>query len=423
MEERLAELERENQILKSLLTKNSINFENELVKEEKKTLLENMKLTNEQISRYSRHLILPEIGIKGQENICNGSVLIVGAGGLGAPAALYLAAAGVGRIGLVDFDVVDKSNLHRQVIHPEAREGISKVLSAKLSCEALNSTIKVEIFNTPFNEKNGLDLVKNFDVVIDASDNVTTRYLVNDACILGKKPLVSASSVRVEGQLTVYGFGNGPCYRCLFPNPPPAETVTNCSDGGVLGVIPGIMGCLQALEAQKILMKKPEDEILSSRMLLFNGTKCTFRNVKLRSKVSKCKLCGENPTIKELIPYQISCETASNDLPKENRISVEEYKKILDSKESHLLIDVRVPVQYDICKLPNAENIPLDDLSEEKMKIVSEKKLPIYVVCRRGISSVSGTEKFLNFGINNVKNIDGGITAWNKKVDHEFPLY
>ena len=257
---------------------------------------------------------------------------------------------------MVDFDVVDKSNLHRQIIHPEAREGISKVLSAKLSCLALNSTIKVEIFNEPFNEKNGLELVKNFDVVIDASDNVTTRYLVNDACILSKKPLVSASSVRVEGQLTVYGFGKGPCYRCLFPEPPPAETVTNCSDGGVLGVIPGIMGCLQALEVQKILMKKSEEEILSSRMLLFNGTKCTFRNVKLRSKLSKCKLCGDNPTIKDLIPYNISCENPVNNLSEKNRISVEEYKKILESKEDHILIDVRVPVQYDICKLPNAQS-------------------------------------------------------------------
>jgi adenylyltransferase and sulfurtransferase len=339
----------------------------------------------------------------------------------GSPAALYLAAAGVGRIGLVDFDLVDKSNLHRQVIHPENREGIPKVLSAKLSCLSLNSSIQVETYQTPFNEKNGMELVKKYDVVIDASDNVTTRYLVNDACILSGKPLVSASAVRVEGQMTVYGHNGGPCYRCLFPEPPPPETVTNCSDGGVLGVVPGVMGCLQALEAQKILMGK--SDVLSSRMLLFNGSTCTFKNAKLRSKVSRCKLCGDNPTIKELIPYTISCETKKNELSENNRISVEDYKKLMDSKEPHLLIDVRVPVQYDICSLPGAQNFPLQNLNQDQIKEIESKNLPIYVVCRRGIASLSATELFLKYGVENVKNIDGGITRWTNVVDKNFPIY
>jgi adenylyltransferase/sulfurtransferase len=405
-------------------------------------------LTNEQIARYSRHLLLPEIGVVRQARLCNSKALIVGAGGLGAPCAMYLAAAGVGTLGLVDFDVVDTSNLHRQVIHTESREGMSKVLSAAITCRNLNSGITVNTYNEPFSVQNALDLVSQYDVVIDASDNVSTRYLVNDACVLAGKPLVSGSAVRFEGQLTVYNFKSKetgcPCYRCLFPVPPPPETVTNCADGGVMGVVPGVIGCLQALEAQKILMQMddPADGILSKRMLLFQAKTNTFRNVKLRSRKLDCVICGDNPTITSLVAYDDpACADKKpgpvNDLETHNRITVQEYNNLTKQQQEqldHLLIDVRESVQFDIASLDNAINIPVKKLPQEFERIrdlivgkqghdQNIEKYPIYVVCRRGRLSVTGTKIFLEQGFTNVKNVEGGVTEWRRHVDPSFPSY
>ncbi|KAL9654805.1 hypothetical protein ABK040_008598 [Willaertia magna] len=414
------------------------------------------ELTNEQIARFSRHLLLPEIGVKRQAKLCKGSVLIVGAGGLGSPAALYLAAAGVGRIGFVDFDVVDTSNLHRQVIHNEHRNGMLKTLSAKLSCINMNSKADIQCYNEPFTEQNGLDLVKQYDVVMDASDNVTTRYLVNDACVLAGKPLVSGSAVRFEGQLTIYNYRKGdvegPCYRCLYPQPPPPETVTSCSDGGVLGVVPGIIGCLQALEVIKLLMGLDDEEsktknhcdLLVKKMLMFNAKTCSFRTANVRGRKENCDVCGKCPTITTLSPVsQPVCldkrpSNPSDALSKENRITATEYESLLKQEgfKNHVLLDVRDSVQFDIARLPNAVNVPLKQLQKDEKSFdvirneihkqsentENDKDYPIYVMCRRGIASVSATKLLLEKGYKNVKNIDGGVNSW-RQVDKEFPMY
>ncbi|EFC43350.1 molybdopterin synthase [Naegleria gruberi] len=414
----------------------------------------NKELTNDQIARFSRHLLLPEIGVKRQSKLCKGSILLVGAGGLGSPAALYLAAAGVGKLGFVDFDVVDSSNLHRQVIHNEHRTGLLKTVSAKMSCQLMNHNVQVECYNTPFSELNGLELVKQYDVVMDCSDNVTTRYLVNDACVLAGKPLVSGSAVKFEGQLTIYNYRRGetkgPCYRCLYPEPPPAATVTSCSDGGVLGIVPGIIGCLQALEAQKLLMEMDDEEsvknnceLLVQKMLLFNAKTCSFRCAKIRGRQVGCKVCGENPVITSLIPegQSLVCtdkiaSTPSDSLQSENRITAKEFEQIIlkdSSNSNHILLDVRENIQYNIASVPHAVNFPLKKMEkpetiqaikdEISKKSSSINDFPIYVMCRRGIASVSATKLLIQNGFTNVKNIDGGINSWRQQVDTNFPLY
>lgn len=427
-------------------------------------------LTQEQIARYSRHLLLPEIGTAGQDRLCKGSVLIVGLGGLGSPCALYLAAAGVGRLGFVDFDKVDTSNLHRQVIHRERSQGMDKVESARNSILELNSSVRVDLHREGFTERNGLELVKQYDVIIDGSDNVSTRYLINDACVMAGKPLVSGSAVRFEGQLTIYNYQNhhhhndekdekegeerGPCYRCMFPTPPPAETVTNCADGGVLGVVPGIIGCLQALEAQKLLMKMGEEQLLVKRMLIFNAKTCNFRTVKIRSRRRDCAVCGDSPSIASLVAYQQHCSDAPAPakplqdqlLLPEQRITCEEYRQILREKRPHVLVDVRDAHQFDIASLPGAINVPLKQLqtgTEECVERIRQEihrrrssessngnengngegeECAVFVVCRRGIASVRGTKLLLEHGIS-AKNINGGVTQWQRTIDVDFPTY
>jgi adenylyltransferase/sulfurtransferase len=460
-EERLRSLEEENKRLKEYILKLEENSQKQSTQQENGKISstdeslpfyaydESSKLlSNEQISRYSRHLLLPEISVNGQAGICNGSVLVVGAGGLGAPCLLYLAAMGVGRLGIVDFDRVDVSNLHRQVIHSEKRRDQPKVMSAALSISNLNSKTRVDTYDEPFDETNALRLVSQYDVVIDASDNVATRYMVNDACILGNKPLVSASAVRFEGQLTVYNYGKDcPCYRCLFPEAPPPETVTNCADGGVCGVVPGIMGCLQAMEVIKILIKSGgggEDlQILNQRMLLFQGKNGTFRTVQLRKKVPTCALCGENPTITKLERVGAPVCAAPTDhnkvasvLSSQNRITAKEFKDVMEKQgepgKNYLLVDVREEVQYNIASLPGAINMPLKKLPkqwDELKNMITEinggdhTDFPVYVMCRRGIASVSATKLLLQEGFGNVKNVDGGVTEWRKEVDYDFPSY
>uniref|UniRef100_A0A8C2D6D4 Adenylyltransferase and sulfurtransferase MOCS3 n=1 Tax=Cyprinus carpio TaxID=7962 RepID=A0A8C2D6D4_CYPCA len=355
------QLEKENSVLTELQEK-VINLS---------PLKSNTALSNEDIMRYSRQLLLPELGVKGQVALSNISVLVVGCGGLGCPVAQYLAAAGVGRLGLLDYDVVELSNLHRQVLHTELTQGQPKALSAAQAISRLNSTVQCVPYHLQLSRENATHLIQQYDIVADCSDNVPTRYLVNDACVLTGKPLVSASALRMEGQLTVYNCRGGPCYRCLYPTPPPPETVTNCSDGGVLGVVPGIMGCLQALEVLKIA--SGQGSSFEKQLLMFDGQEGRFRSIRLRPKQAECAVCGETPTVTELQDYEQFCGSAATDkcrrlnlLTKEQRVSVQEYKAVLDSSAPHLLLDVRPKVEVDICHLPVSINIPLSSLENKK---------------------------------------------------------
>lgn len=490
-------------------------------------------LTSAQIARYSRQLILSDFGgADAQRRLLASSVLIIGAGGLGSPVALYLAAAGVGRLVIVDGDRVDESNLHRQVIHTEARAGEWKAESAREACRAINSGIRVEAVCQRLSEANAVQLVSGIDLVIDASDNVPTRYLCNDAAIACGKPLVSGSALRLEGQVSVFGLHGGPCYRCLYPTPPPAASVTNCSDGGVIGALVGVIGSIQALEAIKILAglvpppdaSTPHSAILSAqsngfdplaaaathstlnnRLLLFDGASASFRSVKLRPRQRDCPVCGDSPSItretllQRSIDYQHFCGSSFHDGPRKiptaarvQHVSVHEYRDAVqsakaDSSPPPLLLDVREPVQYRICALPNAVNVPLRVLKREMPAWLKQMLHPsstqqsapdvhsltshpaaangaappvaasattasasapraIYVMCRRGIDSVAATRLLLDeieaeskhseqdASESNasadvassrpiIRNVSGGLQAWTDKIDPSFPLY
>ncbi|KAL4237981.1 Molybdenum cofactor synthesis protein 3 [Mactra antiquata] len=422
-------------IQKDFLTHVDENHVNDLPKKS--------KLSNPEISRYSRQLILPEIGIKGQVLLSNTSILIVGAGGLGCPAAIYLAAAGVGCLGLVDYDEVELSNLHRQILHSESKVNVKKCVSAAQACTELNSFVKCVPYHLQLNSSNALKIISQYDIVLDATDNVATRYLLNDACILAGKPLVSGSALRFEGQLTVYNYKGGPCYRCLYPKPPPPETVTNCSDGGVLGVIPGIIGSLQALEAIKIATGN--ECSYNQKLLMYDGLEGTFRTIRLRGRQSTCPICSDNPTITQLIDYEQFCGARASDkdksvtvLNREDRLSAADYKSLLDKDHPHILVDVRQPVEVDICKLPtNSINIPLNDLHKSSsvnqlssmINSMSEEttdQVPVICVCRRGNDSQLAVQKIketLKHDNVAIQDIIGGLTSWAKTVDPEFPTY
>ncbi|KAF9931339.1 Molybdenum cofactor synthesis protein 3 [Mortierella alpina] len=393
------------------------------------------QLTNPEIARYGRQLILPGFGIQGQMDLRNCSMLIVGAGGLGASSALYLGASGVGRLGIVDHDTVDISNLHRQVIHNEARQGMSKAESAALSVRLLNPHCEVIVHNLVLESSNAQPIIDAYDIVIDATDNVATRYLLNDACVLGRKPLVSGSALRLDGQLTVYNYNGGPCYRCLFPTPPPAETVTNCSDGGVLGVVPGTIGCLQALEAIKIATGMSAKD--PPTMTLFSANTSTmFRTIKLRKRKSECIVCGDAPTITKLIDYVRFCGSSATDktpdlllIPLQERLTCDTYKKIREEQMPHLLLDVREKVQFDICSLPSSLNIPLkvlpDEIEKVKSRLGNNTDQPVYVVCRRGNDSQPAVRILQEHGITTgeIKDLVGGLDRWADRIDPDFPKY
>ncbi|KAF9429450.1 hypothetical protein BGZ76_001280 [Entomortierella beljakovae] len=391
------------------------------------------KLTNPEIARYGRQLILPGFGIEGQLSLRNCSMLVVGAGGLGSSCALYLGGAGVGRLGIVDHDTVDISNLHRQVIHNESRQGLSKAHSAALSIQLLNPYCKVNVHDLVLDSSNAQPIIDAYDIVIDATDNVATRYLLNDGCVLGKKPLVSGSALRLDGQLTIYNYRDGPCYRCLFPTPPPSETVTNCSDGGVLGVVPGIIGCLQALEAIKIATKMNAQD--PPTMTLFSANSSTaFRTIKLRKRKQDCVMCGDSPAITKLIDYVRFCGSSATDktpdlflIPFNERLTCEAYNKIRENNVPHLLLDVREKVQFDICSLPSSINIPLKELPKQ-MEIIKERlapNQPIYIVCRRGNDSQPAVRLLQEHNITagEIKDIAGGLEKWTDKIDPDFPKY
>ncbi|XP_042356837.1 adenylyltransferase and sulfurtransferase MOCS3 [Plectropomus leopardus] len=405
-------------------------------------------LSNEDIMRYSRQLLLPELGVQGQLNLAKTSVLIVGCGGLGCPVAQYLAAAGVGRLGLLDYDTVELSNLHRQVLHGEENQDRAKALSAASAVKRLNSTVECVPYHLQLTSENALQLIQQYDIVADCSDNVPTRYLVNDACVLSGKPLVSASALRMEGQLTVYNYCGGPCYRCLYPVPPPPETVTNCSDGGVLGVVPGIMGCFQALEVLKIA--SGQGSSCGQQLVMFDAQDARFRSIKLRPKQAGCAVCGENPSVTQLVDYEAFCGSAATDkcrrlnlLSRDQRITVQDYKSIIDKAEPHLLLDVRPLVEVDICHLPFSLNIPLSSLEERKSEHIQllqerisqlkqqmegDRQPPVFVICKLGNDSqkaVQVIEKMSGSELDSitVKDISGGLMAWAKRIDPSFPQY
>ncbi|KAK8579073.1 hypothetical protein V6N13_142307 [Hibiscus sabdariffa] len=398
-------------------------------------------LTADSIYRYSRHLLLPSFGVQAQSNLLKSSILVVGAGGLGSPALLYLAACGVGRLGIVDHDVVELNNMHRQVIHTEAYIGLPKVKSAAAACRSINSTIQIVEHKQALRTSNALEILSQYDIVVDATDNAPSRYMISDCCVVLGKPLVSGAALGLEGQLTVYNYKGGPCYRCLFPTPPPTSACQRCSDSGVLGVVPGIIGCLQALEAIKIASDVGEP--LSGRMLLFDALSARIRIVKIRGRSLQCEVCGENTTFnqqhfKDFDYEQFTQSPLSTSPPKlkllapDSRITSKEYKERVVSGEPHVLVDVRPEHHYKIVSLPKSLNIPLTSLEARLPEISSALKeqeegtrsgANLYVICRRGNDSQRAVECLRNMGFDLAKDIVGGLESWANDVDPNFPMY
>jgi sulfur-carrier protein adenylyltransferase/sulfurtransferase len=382
------------------------------------------KLSNQELKRYSRHLVLPGVGIKGQEKIKESKILIVGAGGLGSPAALYLAGVGVGTIGIADFDKVEENNLQRQIIHSTKDIGKEKTESAKNSINNINSNVKVVLYNEKLDSKNALEIIKKYDVVIDGSDNLPTKYLVNDACVLLKKPNVYGSIFRFEGHASVFNYEQSPCYRCLFPNPPPKDSVPSCAEVGVLGVLPGVIGTIQATEALKIILGV--GETLSGRFLVYDALSMNFKELKL-SKNKNCPICGESPRIKELIDYEEFCNIKEEEEKslEEDEISVQQLKKIIDDHEDFVLIDVREEPEWDICKIEGAKLISLSQILNGDIGILEdiERDRKIVLYCHTGARSADALNILRNNGFKNLKNLVGGIDAWSSEIDPEVVVY
>ncbi|MBB6146218.1 adenylyltransferase/sulfurtransferase [Silvibacterium bohemicum] len=385
-------------------------------------------LSNSEIARYSRHLILPEVGMEGQQKLKAAKVLCVGTGGLGAPLTYYLAAAGVGTIGLVDFDVVDESNLQRQIIHSTADVGRPKIDSAAEKLIALNPNVKIVKHETMLTSANAMEIIKDYDIVADGTDNFPTRYLVNDACVLsGNKPNAYASIFRFEGQASVFATKDGPCYRCLYPEPPPPGLVPSCAEGGVLGILPGLLGVIQATEAIKLILGNGEP--LIGRLLLVDSLNMKFRELKLR-KNPDCPVCGTHPTVTKLIDYEQFCGIAPetkaeivNDRPVQNgipQISAKELKQKLDAKDGVFVLDVREPHEYQIANF-GAKLIPLGELPARFAEL--DKNAEIVVHCKTGGRSQRASEFLAQNGFKNVHNLAGGITAWSNDVDPTVAKY
>lgn len=380
-------------------------------------------LSNQEILRYSRHLLIPEVGLDGQRKLKAASILVVGTGGLGSPVALYLAAAGIGRIGLVDFDRVDTSNLQRQVIHGTSGLGMLKVDSARLRMLDINPDIQVDTYNEPFTSANARQIAQDYDLIIDGSDNFPTRYLTNDLCVLTGKPNVYGSIYRFDGQVSVFDAQRGPCYRCLFPEPPPPGLSPSCAEGGVLGILPGTIGTLQATEALKLIIGIGEP--LIGRLLLYNALDLSFEFVKLR-KNPACKVCGDNPEVTDLIDYQEFCglpdsghETGAAGADWD--ISATELAQQIQAKKPLVLLDVREPHETQISNLPGTTLIPLGQLASRMSELDSAKEMVIF--CKSGTRSVRALEILVSAGFRRVKNLKGGINAWAKKIDPQMPVY
>jgi sulfur-carrier protein adenylyltransferase/sulfurtransferase len=369
-------------------------------------------LTNEEILRYSRHLIMPEVGMEGQLKLKNAKVLLIGTGGLGAPLGLYLAAAGVGRLGLVDFDVVDFTNLQRQVTFGTSDVGKFKSEAARERLSNLNPNIQIEAFETKLTSENALELFKDFDVIVDGTDNFPTRYLVNDACILLGKPNVYGSIFRFEGQATVFGMPHGPCYRCLYPEPPPPGLVPSCAEGGVLGVLPGIVGSIQAMETIKLILGAGEN--LVGRLLLFDAL----------GKNPNCPMCGPNRTINKLIDYYEFCGVRGEEAPVPDvqvpEITPRELKSRLDRGDDLFILDVREPHEFQICNL-KGHLIPLGELPRRVHELDSSREIVAH--CRSGKRSAEAVDFLRKAGFRKILNLKGGVLAWSDEVDPSVPKY
>lgn len=380
-----------------------------------------MELNNDEIRRYSRHLILPEVGLAGQKKIKGASVLCIGAGGLGSPIAMYLAAAGIGKIGIVDFDTVDYSNLQRQILHTDADVGRPKAQSAKETIHGINPNCEVVLHNTRITSENALDLIRPYDIVVDGTDNFPTRYLTNDACVILKKPNVYGSIFRFEGQASVFApHLGGPCYRCLYPEPPPPGMVPSCAEGGVLGVLPGIIGCIQATEILKLAIGKGSS--LAGRLLLFNALDMKFRELKLR-RDPECPVCGEHPTVKELIDYEMFCgiepepATANPD-----EVTVQDLKKALDNPALGIkVIDVREPDEYEIARINGVPLLPMSQLRQRFTELDPNQRY--YIHCKVGTRSLQVVGFLRQQGFKYLKSVKGGIDAWSEEIDSNVPRY
>ena len=385
------------------------------------TPVEPLSLNNDEILRYSRHLIMPEVGMDGQLKLKAARVLCIGAGGLGSPLALYLAAAGVGTLGVVDFDVVDFTNLQRQIIHSTADVGRKKLDSAAEKVKSINPYVNLRPFETRLTSANALELLRDFDIIVDGTDNFPTRYLVNDACVLTGKPNVYGSIFRFEGQVSVFATDAGPCYRCLYPEPPPPGLVPSCAEGGVLGILPGLVGVMQATEAIKLILGKGEP--LIGRLLLVDALSMKFRELKLR-KNPDCPVCGPHRSITELIDYNEFCGIRGEEKPLDNNtiptITVEELKRRRDVGDDLFVLDVREPHEYQICNL-GGYLIPLNDLPKRVNELDSSREIVAH--CRSGMRSAKACEFLRQAGFTKVKNLTGGILAWADKVDPTMPKY
>ncbi len=380
-------------------------------------------LSHEEILRYSRHLLIPEVGLEGQRKLLASSVLVIGTGGLGSPVALYLAAAGVGRIGLVDYDVVDYSNLQRQVIHGMSTLDQLKVESARERMLDINPDIQVDIYNEPFTSENAMRIAEPYDIIIDGTDNFPTRYLTNDLCVLTGKPNVYGSIFRFEGQVSVFYAKEGPCYRCLFPEPPPPELVPSCAEGGVLGVLPGTIGTLQATEALKLLLGIGQP--LIGKLMLYNALDMSFDFVRLR-KNPNCKVCGPNPEVTELIDYEAFCGVPSHDHEEGAvgggwDITATELAQRLKEGNHLRLIDVREPHELEISHLEGAQLIPLGQLAARMSELDSAEEIVLF--CKAGTRSARALELLASAGFRKLKNLKGGINAWAREVDPSLPVY
>jgi adenylyltransferase/sulfurtransferase len=382
-----------------------------------------MDLSPEEIRRYARHLTLPEVGLEGQKRIRATSVLCIGAGGLGSPIAMYLAAAGIGRLGIVDFDTVEFSNLQRQILHGTGDVGRSKCRSAQETIRRLNPEVEVVIHETRLTSANALEILAPYDIVVDGTDNFPTRYLTNDACVFLKKPNVYGAIFRFEGQASVFApHLGGPCYRCLFPEPPPPGTVPSCAEGGVLGVLPGIVGCIQATEILKLALGRGTS--LMGRLLLFNALDMNFRELKLRRDL-QCPVCGEHPTITHLIDSEQFCSARGEPPPattSSDEVSVQDLRRALaDPALGVLAIDVREPQEHQIARIEGVTFIPLGTLPERYNEL--DPNQAIYIHCKSGVRSLKAVQFLKQQGFRNVKSVRGGILAWSQEIDPRVPQY